>query len=300
MFSKSRNGAEVDVVRRVRQPIILLGSPRSGTTLLGRILSYHPDVAYWVEPRPIWMHGNAYQKDDVLGPEHLTARSARYIDKRFHHFTVKSGKTRFAEKTPSNSLRVPFIRAMYPDCKLVNIIRDGRAVVRSVLQIQKRPPNKGLISTRLKQTPVWEWPAYVPMFFRTAWRTKVLKRRSTYWGPKPSGWQEWIGQPPHILAARQWKAIVSKTLADTEALPAEACLDMRFERLIREPEAVITEMMRFLELPTCSEMVDYATGHIEPGRSGKWKAATTTEQESESAQEMEPLLSDLGYAGPEH
>jgi len=259
----------------------------------------HPEVAYWIEPRSVWVHGNAYRKDDELSAEDLTERIARYIDGRFVRFMERRGRRRFAEKTPSNCLRIRFILALYPDCKLINIIRDGRAVVRSVPQIQKRPPRKGLISKRLKETPVWDLPAYIPHFFRTTWQTKIRKKRSVYWGPRPAGWREWIGLPPHILAARQWKAMVGKTIEDTAGLPGERYREVRFERLMREPAGVLGELVEFAELSPCQEMIDFAQAQIEPDRSRKWVSTITVEQGREIAAELEPLLSQLGYTGAE-
>ncbi len=125
------SGAASEVTRparRIVKPIILLGSGRSGTTLLGQIFSHHPDVAYWVEPRPIWMYRHAYRPHHELTCEDLTPAIARHIDRSFARFLAKSGRRRFAEKTPSNGLRIPFIYALYPDCRMINIIRDGRDV----------------------------------------------------------------------------------------------------------------------------------------------------------------------------
>ena len=65
---------------RIQSPILIVGSPRSGTTLLGKILSSHPEVAYWEEPRTIWSQGHAWRGDDVLMEADLTPSIARRID----------------------------------------------------------------------------------------------------------------------------------------------------------------------------------------------------------------------------
>ena len=38
----------------VSRPILVVGTHRSGTTLLGRALGHHPEVAYWEEPRHVF------------------------------------------------------------------------------------------------------------------------------------------------------------------------------------------------------------------------------------------------------
>ncbi len=265
---------------------------------MGRILSRHPDVAYWVEPRPIWMHGNAYRSDDELGPERLRPRIANYIDRTFASFLSEHGRDRFAEKTPSNCLRMPFIHALYPDARMVNIIRDGRLVVRSMLQIQKSPPNPGLVRKRLRQTPLTDWPAYVPMFFRTVWRTKVLGKPSRYWGPRPRGWRDWLDLPRHLMVAEQWKAIVAKSVEDGHSLLAENYLELRYEELMSKPMEVIGRVLDFAELPHAEPVLEYTRGHIDPTRKSKWNRTLTDEEEAEVQACLAPLLRELGY--PEH
>ena len=85
------------------------------------------------------MYRHAYRSHHELSAEDLTPAIARYIDRRFGRFLERSGRSRFAEKTPSNCLRIPFIHALYPDCRIINIIRDGREVVASTLKMQARP-----------------------------------------------------------------------------------------------------------------------------------------------------------------
>lgn len=115
----------------IKRPLIILGAARSGTTLLGHLLARHPAVAYWEEPKHIWRAGHAYRRHDVRSAEDATPKVATYIRRAFGRFLSRTGKTHFAEKTPGNCFRVPFIAEIFPDAKFVHLIRDGRAVAAS-------------------------------------------------------------------------------------------------------------------------------------------------------------------------
>jgi hypothetical protein len=52
---------------------------------------------------------------------------------------IESGKSRLAERTPLHALHTRLIHDVYPDARIVHIIRDGRDVVRSLLAQQWGP-----------------------------------------------------------------------------------------------------------------------------------------------------------------
>ena len=52
-------------LRQVKQPVFILGTGRSGTTILGLILSIHRDVGFLNEPKALWHSVNP--ADDLIG-----------------------------------------------------------------------------------------------------------------------------------------------------------------------------------------------------------------------------------------
>lgn len=116
----------------MNQHLFLLGSARSGTTLLGRtLLSNLKGITYLGEQNPLWMHGNAYKRDDVLTSDHATPSAKEYIRKKFETLSNSHPNTVLVDKTPANTLRVPFLRDIFPDARFIHLTRDGRDVTMS-------------------------------------------------------------------------------------------------------------------------------------------------------------------------
>jgi len=281
--------------QKVQAPIILVGSPRSGTTLLGQLFAAHPEVAYWEEPRPIWSIGNAYRQDDVLTAEDLTPGIARAIDQRFHRFLSQSGRSRFAEKTPSNMLRLRFIHALYPDCRIIHIYRDGRSVVSSSLRMLEKPPDRGRILARLQETPLRSWPAMGSMFLRDVLLPKLRGGRKSYWGPKPPGWEAWTELSPAAMMARQWAALMKIGRADVRSLPEDAWMELRYEDLLAQPESHLLSMLEFAGLPAATEVSELAAKNLNADRVDAWKTEADPEVIAQVEAEAGAMLQELGY-----
>ncbi len=138
--------AQSRVSGRERDVVFVVGCGRSGTTLLGRLFSRHPGVHYFNEPRDRWTAMDT-RTDDIglydgtgarlwLDAGDVTARCrrrARLINAPLS--AIASDATTIVEKSPSNVFRLNWLRALFPHCRFVHIIRDGRDVVRSIAAI---------------------------------------------------------------------------------------------------------------------------------------------------------------------
>ena len=239
----------------MKHPIFIVGAPRSGTTTLGRIFQRHPDVAYWEEPRTIWEIGNAYGKsDDTLTEADVTPQIARKISDHFNQFLEKSGRTRFAEKTPLNILRLRFIHAIFPDCRIIFISRNGPASVASILKMRSRPPRPDRIWDRLRETPLLSIPA---LFFRALSRRRFLMRTP--------GWKS-FPEDPIQSAVHQWIEADAIAERDLETLPVESILKIEYEAFVRDHRKFLTRIFDFCELEDSEAAHQYADETIDPNR----------------------------------
>ena len=240
---------------KIERPVFIVGPPRSGTTMLGRIFAVHSEVAFWDEPRTIWEIGNSFgRSDDRLTEADLDSEIAGKIRARFERFLKKSGRNRFAEKTPTNVLRIPFLVAAFPDCRIVFVSRSGPASVASVLKMRKKPPRLSRLWTRLTETPITGIPALLMRLFN---RRRFLLR--------PPGWQSFSDNPiPE--AVQRWKAADEIARQDLENLPGDSWIEVSYESLVKEPRAHLKEIFEFCDLEASDSVFDFADSMIDPAR----------------------------------
>jgi hypothetical protein len=281
-------------------PIILIGTHRSGTSWLGHILSSHPTLAYWIEPRYVWSWGNNYKPDDILTAADATPIIISHIRQRFKRFVQEQGNARLFEKTPSNCLRLPFIRAVYPEAKILHIIRDGRSVFSSTSGIMRAGfYRQDLLICRMREllseTPVWEWPASASRIAGIL-SSKLLRRPIKYWGPRPAGWHEWIDKDsPNVILAKQWAATIQQAISDSNQFDAEHYYRFRYEDLLIHPKEIAREVIEFIELPNAGCIVDQLASSVDISRQYQWNQSLDSLVLEEIRSYMEPVLRDLGY-----
>lgn len=128
-------------------PIFIGGAPRSGTTLLLRLLERHPDVVGMFEPKVgsllvDWLEG-LLDPSDPEGP--WRSRVSEYFTREdlyrsfgeglralYDGWAASRGKRRWVEKTPRNAIQLPELFTLFPDLRFVHMIRDGRDVAVSM------------------------------------------------------------------------------------------------------------------------------------------------------------------------
>lgn len=249
--------------------VFVVGSARSGTTLLQRMLDHHPELAVANDTHFIpWAVSHGASADTPMTP---ALASSIFGYRRFHRFGLseadvmnaanaptfagfvaalydefgrKHGKALAGEKTPEYVRHIPLLHALFPRAKFVHISRDGRDVALSVRK----------------------------------WATKdrpADERGSTLRGPAR---HELFADHPFGAIALWW-AEQERAGADAGAvLGAPMYHHLRYEDLVEAPEATLGEIAAFLGLADAPEMAAYHVGKQQEraGRSAKkaWMPAT--------------------------
>lgn len=115
---------------QLHAPLILVGSPRSGTRALGSAIAVHPQIDNRSEARLLWDKDfHARSNDTRKVAEDVRRVDAIRLQGNFCYYQWISGKHVVLNRHPENSLRIHFIKKIFPSAKIVHIIRDGRATV---------------------------------------------------------------------------------------------------------------------------------------------------------------------------
>jgi Sulfotransferase family len=197
-------------------PILVVGCPRSGTSLVRDLLRAHSRITFPHEtrtlPRLLVVHGDPSDAAAArrLASDLLVASGVRRwglaldIGRLEHHrsfgamvrdlfaaWAAAEGKPRWGEKTPQYALHLPTMERIFPGAQIVHVIRDPRAVTPSLLG---RP-----------------------------------------WGPATVR-----------SAASAWRETVTAARRDGEPLGPGRYHELRYESLVEHPEPVLRELCMFL------------------------------------------------------
>lgn len=119
----------------VKAPVFIIGTGRSGTTILGITLAMHDRVGFLNEPKAIWNY--LFPDEDLIGS--YSVKSGRYrlgaedagqelitrAHKLLGSYLFFSSSSRLIDKYPELVFRFDFVRAIYPDAKFLFLYRNG-------------------------------------------------------------------------------------------------------------------------------------------------------------------------------
>ncbi len=234
------------------KPIIVIGAPRSGTSVLAWTLREHHSLAFFEEPRLLWKYGND-RKSDMLKPNDARPEVIRHIRAAFRRGVQHAGKTRICEKTPSNALRLGFIDRVFPDARYVHIIRHGLDSVLSIRAYWQgyaagmRGKGRVRLRQRLGELNVARMPLYAREFLgRMAPGPLGRLLGPNVWGPRIPGVRGLLKDLDLLeVACLQWRMCVEAACHDGRQLGPQRYLECRLEQM--SPDLIKT-VLDFCEL----------------------------------------------------
>ena len=279
------------------KPILIIGAPGSGTTLLYQTLCSHRDLAYITHNMlraGIRKHGrlvgdrrkalfilqNLIHRDPASNLPHeadafwmtyfgyynymtendYSEEMAAYFKKKIVTVQNLWRRTRFVNKNLQNCFRVRLLNSIFPDVKFIHIIRDGRAVAFSIL-------NKKEIGAT---SPI------LLVGFKDILGEKYQPERSELYN-YGLAWAEYVR-----------KAREASTVAQGRYY------EMRYENLVTEPYDELRKIVDFCELDWYSKFEE----KIPPTQNmnEKWKQKASKKQRTDMEESTFDLRLTLGMA----
>jgi hypothetical protein len=277
-------------------PIILIGAARSGTKFLRDVLASGANTAAVpYDVNYVWRYG-AEETDDVLDPEGLTETRKRFIRDALRSQAKARAGDILIEKTVANTLRVPFVEALFPQSRYVHLIRDGRDVTESAMRQWRNPPDWSALARKLRQVPVRNL-GYVTWFGWNFVKGLLSGRKGgKIWGPRFPGIEAFAEEQPLArVCARQW--LESYTRASVElpklANAGSRVFTIRYEDLIRD-ETALSALVDKLGLADKDAILSTFQKSLRPNEAEIWRKLPPEDQ-AILDEVLTPTLIDLGY-----
>lgn len=251
-------------LKRVEAPLFILGTGRSGTTILGIVLSMHRQVGFLNEPKAIWhaLHGGedligSYSRDSAryrLGAADVTA-AMRHAAHRIYGAYLRATLTdRVVDKYPELIFRYPFVKALFPDARFLFLSRDGWDTCSSIEHWSRR-----LGQDVNGETHDW-WGVN-----RRKW--KLLLEQIVPEHPDLAPHAEALRNldDHRAMAAVEWVVTMREGLRLVREHPQDV-LHVPYEALCREPERMARHIGEFAGLGEDATYLRYAAEVLKPTR----------------------------------
>jgi hypothetical protein len=208
----------------------------------------------------------------------------------------------FVEKTVSNILRAPYVKAIYPEAKYVAIIRDGRDVAESAARCWSEPPAAGYLLAKLRTFP---WLACAP--YGAKYAVNIARRRLGLdshlrtWGPRYPGIDVDVRRLSLLdVCARQWALSIEHYERARPLFAANQLVEVRYEELVTDTQRVVERLCSFLCIENRQAVLQHAQLTIHADRLGTRSRLSSRESQqvcaiTRSALERWGYLEDVAH-----
>jgi uncharacterized protein (TIGR03032 family) len=229
------------------RPIIIVSTPRSGSTLLFETLAQSPDL--WTiggeshgvfEAIPELQPGKHNSNSNRLTAEDATEEISQQLRYNFisqlknragKPLDADTKKIRLLEKTPKNALRIPFLNAVFPDALFIYLYREPQENISSILE-------------------AWRSQRFVTYPQLSGWQGEPWSLVLT------PDWQKLNGKSLAEIAATQWQLTNQILLDDLEQLPRDRWCAISYADFLNNPQQECQRLCDFARINWDQKLVD--------------------------------------------
>lgn len=308
----------------LHRPIVILGAPRSGTSLLQRILRGCDGCgSVAAESAHIWRRYTHPRKFDWAGegwdPDEIDARECARIHRRFQRSMLPAATWRRIDAARvverQRRLHLPrwLLRAGYTSVVAArNAWRPGNGDLRLVEKSVHAGLWPGLPARVFPDATfvhVVRAPAPTMASMRRGWRDHDRFRSyrlpeplslpdcavRDWCFPLPAGWRDYVARPLADVVAFQWCS-VQRSIRDYLADDQVTSIQVRLEDLVADPAGELTRLAEFLGLPWDDHLQGFATDlpRVNAGAREDDAPAAAAIGDPALAAEVERLARELG------
>jgi len=293
-FGKKRPVAEV------RRPIFVVGCGRSGTTLLFDLLKCHPDLVPtkgfpdgedhvgWIRHGGALISGLANPNNDS---GHVGHHFCLHMDesdvtpdirRSMHRYYVKEVlgeriEARVVNKCPHISNKLRYVVGIFPDARIVHIVREPVPMVASWVKVMQAVPDLVLFWPDSEYPCLWVLPAGDALGHRNCFAREPrifpgggLLRLADYWTEVNRNIPRQLADMPNRL------------------------LTIRYEDLVAEPAKLLRQVTDFCELEPFADI----PVSIAPDRNSAWSSLISEDDICAIRARCADVAESLGY--PRH
>ncbi|HDQ03259.1 MAG TPA: sulfotransferase [Deltaproteobacteria bacterium] len=277
-------------------PVIIIGAGRSGTNMLRDSLCSIEGFETWPcdEINYIWRHGNVQHPSDRFTEVQARSEVKKFIRRAFEKQEKASTARYVVEKTCANSLKIPFINAVFPEARYIFIVRDGRDAASSAMKRWKASLDISYILTKVRYVPVSDMPYYGLRYFVN--RLKKLasrEKRLAFWGPLYPGMMDDLKKDTLLeVCAKQWRECVKTAESDFSRLDQNRVHKIQYESFVRDPVRKMKEMIHFTGAEIPDNAVEKSVANVVPNHVGKFKKELSVEDLRRLHAIVEPVMAD--------
>jgi hypothetical protein len=247
-----------------RRPVFVLGAPRSGTTMLFELLKETPELSGLPgEGHDIWraLHHPRYSgwRSDALDADDVRLGERRFVAARFY---AQLGRGRLVEKTPENSLRLPYLLELFPDASVLVVRRNPCDVISSLIDGWRHSEGRYRSYFVPEDLTI---PGYA---HRRRWCFALIE-----------GWREYASRPIHEIAFAQWDQCTRAIELARPLVTPDNWIDVALENLLENPEGALTAICQRVGVRRgeaferrLKELVAEPANALSPPGGEKWRA----------------------------